>query len=149
MSAPAPSARAYCAALRRSSTFASMKFLSDEWFAKVDELRKEAGDLEVPEALQSIVLNINVTDQDGGKKMHMKGGEFHPDHDDSAQATLSLSSDLARKIFIENDVQAGMQAFMAGEIQIEGDMTKVMELQQVQPSDKQKELMKKIQEITE
>lgn len=115
----------------------------------MDELRKEAGDLDIPDQLQSIVLNISVTDEGDGNKLHMKGGEFHPGHDDGAQATLSLSSDLARKIFIENDVQAGMQAFMAGEIQIEGDMTKVMELQQVQPSEKQKELMKKIQEITE
>jgi hypothetical protein len=125
-----------------------MKFLSDEWFAKVDELRTAAGDLEVPEQLQGIIINVNVSGSDG-RELHLKGGEFHKGHDGGAQATVSLSEDLARKIFLENDAQAGMQAFMAGEIKIEGDMMKLMELQQVRPSDKQKDLVRQIKAITE
>jgi putative sterol carrier protein len=125
-----------------------MKFLSDEWFAKVDELRAAAGDLEIPDQAKEIVINVNITG-DESREIHYKGGEFHKGHDGGAQATVSLTSELARKIFVENDQQAGMQAFMAGEIKIEGDMMKLMELQQVRPSDKQKELLRQIKEITE
>lgn len=126
-----------------------MKFLSDEWFNKVDELRKAAGDLEIPEQLSSVVININV-DSDGNElKFHLDGGNFERGHSDSAEVTLGVSEELARKIFVEGDNAAGMQAFMAGEIKIDGDMTKLMALQTVQPSDKQKELLKQIKEITE
>lgn len=127
-----------------------MKFLSDEWFTKVEELRTAAGDLEIPDTLATVVININV-DRDGGDpiKVHLDGGNFERGHNDSAEVTLGLGEDLARKIFVEGDNAAGMQAFMAGEIKIDGDMTKLMALQTVQPSDKQKALLKQIKEITE
>ena len=125
-----------------------MEFLSDEWFAKVDELRKEAGDLNVPDAIKDLVVNVNVTDGDDTKKMHLKGGDFLDGHDDSAEATLTVAKDLAKKIFIDLDQAAGMQAFMAGEIKLEGDMSKVMALQTAQPSDEQKALLTKIKELT-
>jgi hypothetical protein len=124
-----------------------MEFLSDEWFTKVDELKAEAGDLNVPDAIKDVVIVV-VVDADGEHKMHMKGGDFIKGHDDSAPATLTLQKPLAKKIFIELDQAAGMQAFMAGEIKLEGDMSKVMALQTAQPSDKQKELLGKIAEIT-
>jgi putative sterol carrier protein len=126
-----------------------MKFLSDEWFKKVDELRAEAGELDVPPNLKSVLINITVTGDEGERKMQLKGGDFIAGHDPAAPTTLTLKGDLAKKIFIERDAQAGMQAFMAGEIKIEGDMSKLMELQMVQPSDKQKQLLKRIREITD
>ena len=125
------------------------KFLSDEWFTKVDELRDAAGDLDVPDTIKEILLNVTVTDDDGEKKMHMKEGVFERGHAEAAQTTLTLPDEIARKIFIENDAQAGMQAFMAGQIKVEGDMTKVMALQTVAPSDAQKTLLRQIKEITE
>ena len=127
-----------------------MKFLSDEWFAKVDEMRAEAGDLEIPEALAAVTINVTVT-QEGAddEKMNLKGGDFVKGHADDAPTTLTVSADLAKKIFIDGDSQAGMQAFMAGEIKVEGDMSKIMELQMVQPSDGQKSLLRKIREITD
>lgn len=126
-----------------------MEFLSDEWFTKVDELKQAAGELNVPEAMADIVINVIVTNGDEEKKMHMKGGEFLNGHDDAAPATLTVAKDLARKIFIENDQAAGMQAFMAGEIKLEGDMSKVMALQTTPASDEQKALLAKIAEITD
>jgi hypothetical protein len=127
-----------------------MKFLSDEWFTKVAELRNEAGDLQLPPALANTTINVNVNQDDGSaKKVRLKAGEFVADHDPAAPTTLTLSAALAKKIFVDLDAQAGMQAFMAGEIKIEGDMSKLMELQMVQPSDKQKQLLKRIREITD
>jgi len=124
-----------------------MKFLSDEWFSKVDELKNAAGELNIPEALASIVVNVKVPDT--SSELHMRGGDYKKGLADDAAATLTLSSDLAKKIFIENDAQAGMQAFMSGELTVDGDVTKIMEIQTVQPSDEQKALLKQIQAITD
>ena len=96
-----------------------------------------------------MVLNVNVADGDNETKLHMKQGEFKPGHADDGGVTLSLTADLARKIFVEGDAQAGMQAFMAGEIKVEGDMSQLMAMQTAQPSEKQKALLKQIKEITE
>ena len=41
-----------------------------------------------------------------------------------------------------------MQAFMSGQMRVEGDVTKLMVLQTVQPSDDLKDLMADIREIT-
>ena len=43
-----------------------------------------------------------------------------------------------------------MQAFMSGQIQVEGDMTKIMAMQAAgQPSEKALEVQKRISEMTE
>ena len=51
-------------------------------------------------------------------------------------------------LFIDNDQSAGMQGFMSGQIKIEGDMSKLMAMQTVQPSADQKKLQEQILEIT-
>lgn len=127
-----------------------MKFLSDEWFVKVDEMRAAAGDLDIPETLAAVTINVTVTEEGSDDlKMNLNGGDFVKDHAGDAPTTLTLTADLAKKIFIDGDSQAGMQAFMAGEIKVEGDMSKIMELQMVQPSEPQKALLKQIREITD
>jgi putative sterol carrier protein len=126
-----------------------VKFLSDEWFAKVKELTDDAGDMEVPDALKNLTFNMTVTVADGTeKKVHMHAGQFGPGHKD-ASVTVIIPADLAKKIFIEGDQQAGMQAFMSGQMRVEGDVTQLMVLQSVQPSDDMKDLMADIKDITD
>lgn len=128
----------------------SLKFLSDEWFAKVEELIAAAGDLEVPAALADLVLNVTVSDAaDGDVELCLDGGNMKKGHQDGAPTTLVLPEDLARRLFIENDQSAGMQGFMSGQIKVEGDMSKLMAMQTAQPSGPQIELQKQILEITE
>lgn len=126
-----------------------MQFLSPEWFTKVAELRAAAQPLELPAQLADSVINVTLTDMDDGKQIHIAAGEFVDGHNESASVTLGLTSELARKLFLEMDMQAGMQAFFAGEIKLEGDATKLMELQSYTPDDKQKALMDQIIAITE
>ena len=126
----------------------SLEFLSDEWFAKVKEIRAAAGDVDVPAALADLKINITVKTDGGDKQMAMVGGMMEEGHQDDAPTTLVLPADLAKRIFIEGDQSAGMQGFMTGQLKIEGDMSKLMALQSAQPSDDQKQLMKQIQEIT-
>ncbi len=126
-----------------------MQFLSTEWFNKVSELRAAAGPLELPPQIAESVINVTLTDRDSGNMIHIAGGEFVSNHHDNAGVSLGLTSALARKLFLEMDMQAGMQAFFAGEIKVEGDVTKLMALQSYQPDAKQKALMEQIISITD
>ena len=54
-----------------------------------------------------------------------------------------------KAILVEGNPQAGMQAFMAGKIKVQGDMTKLMAMQQGTPDPVQAEVAARIQEITE
>ena len=125
------------------------KFLSDEWFKKVKEITADAGDIEIPAALKDLTFNLSVTLADGAeKKAHMHAGQFGEGHKD-APVTIFVPADIARKIFVDQDQQAGMQAFMSGQMRVEGDVTKLMVLQSVQPTDDLKDLMTDIKDITE
>ena len=126
----------------------SLEFLSDEWFAKVKEIREAAGDVQAPAALADLVINITVNADGGEKHLALVGGMLEQGHHDDAPTTLILPADLAKRIFIEGDQSAGMQGFMSGQIKIEGDMSKLMALQSAQPSDEQKQVMKQVQDIT-
>ena len=126
-----------------------MQFLSPEWFTKVSELRSAAGPIELPDQIAKSVINVTLTDKDDGNKIHIAAGEFIAEHAAEAGVTLGLTTDLLRKLFLEMDTQAGMQAFFAGEIKVEGDVSKLMELQSYQPDAKQKALLDEIIAITD
>jgi hypothetical protein len=126
------------------------KFLSDEWFTKVKELTKDAGELNIPSALKDLIINLNVALADGTtKNVHLAGGQFEPGTKAGAPVTVSVPADIAKKIFIDMDPQAGMQAFMSGQMRVEGDVTKLMVLQTVQPSQELKDLLEDVKDITE
>jgi hypothetical protein len=124
------------------------EFLSNEWFAKVDELIAKAGDLNIPAEMKAVEVNITVTSPNGEKQIYLKDGLFSPGHQPTATTKLTLSEALARKIFIEADAAAGVQAFLAGEMQVEGDIAKLVAMQTVEPSAQQKQLTKDIAAIT-
>ncbi len=53
-------------------------------------------------------------------------------------------------MFIERDQAAGMQAFMSGQIKVEGDMGKLMSMQSAGgPTAQQQKLEERIREMTE
>ena len=108
----------------------SHTFLSSEWFDAVDKLRAELGDPPVPAAMADLKLNITVTGgPDGDKEFSMQGGEFVQGHAPDAATKLIVPFDVAKSMFIEGNQQAAMQAFMSGQIKVEGDMSKLMAMQ--------------------
>jgi hypothetical protein len=125
------------------------KFLSDEWFAKVKTISEDMGEIDTPAALKDLTFNLTVATAEGEKKVHMHGGMFGQGHKAEAPVTVILPAEAARKIFLEADQQAGMQAFMSGQMRVEGDVTKLMVLQTVQPTDDLKDLMADIIDMTE
>ena len=105
---------------------------------------------EIPEVAKDIVINLKVTDgPDGDIEARMEAGRFVRGLADSAPTKLTVPYDVAKKMFIEQDQNASMQAFMSGQIQVEGDMTKLMAMQAAgQPSEKALEVQKRIVEMT-
>ena len=124
------------------------EFLSDEWFTKVDELVAAAGDLDIPPAMKTAEVNITVTSPKGDTKLFMKDGLFNRGHQAAYATRLTLSEGIARKIFVDGDFAAGVQAFLEGNIQVEGDLATVVAMQTVEPSEPQKQLTRKIAAIT-
>lgn len=123
-------------------------FLSDPWFDKVEELVAQAGDLQVPAAMKDLEVNVTVKTADGTIPIFMKDGLFKRGHQAGVTTSLTLPDTVARKIFVDGDVSAGIQAFLTGEIQVEGDLAKVVAMQTVEPSAPQQELTRRVAAIT-
>jgi hypothetical protein len=130
-------------------------FLSDEWLEAAKAIREEyRGKAAAPAHV--VKMNQIITEVpfgDGTIEAHMdtSGGELDMDtgHLDTADMTLTLDYDTARAILVEQNPQAGMQAFMGGRIKVQGDMTKLMAMTQGTPDPVQAEIAARIQEITE
>jgi putative sterol carrier protein len=83
--------------------------------------------------------------------MDTSGGEVEMDegHIDGAEVTVTLDYETAKAIIVDQNPQAAMQAFMAGKIKVQGDMTKLMAMQQGAPDETAQEVSGRIQDITE
>jgi len=109
-------------------------FLSDEWFAVVEKLVEEHG-ADAP-AHTNVVVNLVITDTPFGdeRQMHMGArdgkGHWGIGHADDADVTLTTDYGTAKEVFVSGNPQAGMQAFMAGKVKVQGDMAKLMASQQ-------------------
>ncbi|MGK2958864.1 MAG: SCP2 sterol-binding domain-containing protein [Acidimicrobiales bacterium] len=123
-------------------------FLSDAWFAEVEKLRAEAP--EPPAALKDLLLNIVVQGgPDGDREVHIAAGNFEQGLADGAATKLSVPYDIAKSMFIDGNQQAAMQAFMSGQIKVEGDMSKLMAMQSAgAPSPEQAAFQEKIKALT-
>jgi putative sterol carrier protein len=130
-------------------------FLSDEWLEAAKKIREEyAGKSAAP--AHAVRMNQIITEVPFGSgsidaHMDTSGGELVMDtgHLENPDLTVTLDYATAKAILVEGNPQAGMQAFMAGKIKVQGDMTKLMAMQQGTPDPVQAEVAAKIQEITE
>lgn len=110
-------------------------FLSDEWIAEArrihDEYRGRGAEVPLEVRMNLIVTEVPFGDGTLDAHADTSSGELEIDtgHIDGAEVTLTLDYDTARAILVEQDPQAGMQAFMGGRIKVQGDMTKLMVLQ--------------------
>ena len=134
---------------------AKYPFLSDEWMDEAKKIREEFRGQGAP-AAHAVKMNQVITDVpfgDGTINAHMdtSSGELEMEtgHIDGADLTVTLDYDTAKAIFVEGNPQAGMQAFMAGKIKVQGDMTKLMAMQSGAPDPSAQEVAKRIAEITE
>ena len=104
-------------------------FLSESWFQEAERIRAQINP-PVPDAVKDLVINLVVTGGPSGDiEARMDAGRFVRGLAAGAPTKLTVPYDVARKMFIENDQQASMQAFMSGQIKVEGDMMKLMQMQ--------------------
>ena len=131
------------------------EFLSDEWMEAVAAIRDKYADQAAPIPYQirmnqvisgapfadgaDVLLYMDTTDG----TMKMGKGEL-----EEPEVTVSTDWETARKIFVDQDQAAGMQAFMNGKIRVQGDMTKLMMMNAVPPDDVAKAVAAEVKEIT-
>lgn len=116
-------------------------FLSEEWMTEARAIRAKYADL-AAKVTMSIRINqviTNVPFGDGTVHAYMdtSGGDVDSDLGslENPDATITTDYDTARKLFVEQDQAATMQAFMGGKIKVEGDMMKIMAMQTAIPQD--------------
>jgi putative sterol carrier protein len=131
-------------------------FLSDEWVEAAKDVREKfAG--QAPPPAHKVKMNLVITEVpfgDGTVDAHMDTSgeqvEMASGHIDGEDLTVTVDYATAKAIFVDGNPQAGMQAFMAGKVKVQGDMTKLMAMQSA-PDDPAAaaEIAAAIAEITE
>jgi hypothetical protein len=104
-------------------------FLSDSWFDAVEALRDSAP--AAPEEIADIAVNMVVTGgPEGDRTLHFADGRFDRGLVEGAPTTVTVPHRVARSMIVDLDPEVAITAFMTGEIRVEGDLTKLLELQQ-------------------
>ncbi|HMD46719.1 MAG TPA: SCP2 sterol-binding domain-containing protein [Acidimicrobiales bacterium] len=130
-------------------------FLSDEWVDEAHRLRLEY-EGRIPAIPHAVRMNLVVTEVpfgDGDIDAHVDttGGQLFVDrgHIDDPDLTVTVPYATARAILVEGDAQAAMQAFMMGQVRIEGDMAKLIALQGTAPDPAALEMAGRLRAMTE
>ncbi len=130
-------------------------FLSDEWVTEAKKIREEYRGQTGPIA-HSVKMNQVITEVPFGSgtidaHMDTSTGELTLDlgHIDNPDLKVTLDYNTAKAILVDGNPQAGMQAFMAGKIKVEGDMTKLMAMQAQAPDPAAAEVAQRVKDITE
>lgn len=136
----------------------SHPFLSPSWMEAAKAIREKYAD-QSTKVTTSIRMNQVITDvpegvgSDSTIKVFLdtSSGDVVMDLGEleAADLTLTTDYDTARKLFVEQDQAAGMQAFMAGKIKVQGDMMKMMAMQTSMPNDETaKTIANEIKDVT-
>lgn len=130
-------------------------FLSDEWIEAAEAIRArhtaERGTPPVKVRMNVIVNEMpfgdstmrGYIDTSDGVLMLARGRLDAPD------VTVTTDYQTAKALFVEQDVQVAMQAFMGGKIKVQGDLTKLMALQAGPLDDTARQISAEIKAITE
>lgn len=133
------------------------KFLSSEWLDQAKAIRAEyegkAGAPPHQMRMNLVISDVPSDVSDGNIDAHLDTSsgdiEMELGHLEAADLTVTLEYETAKAILVEGNPQAGMQAFMAGKIKVQGDMTKLMAMQSGSPDPIAAEIAAKIQAITD
>jgi hypothetical protein len=130
-------------------------FLSDEWLAEVNAIRDRHAVNGTPIGhkvkMNQVITGVPFGDGELRLFMDTSSGEIVLGKGwlDDADVTVTTDYETARKIFVDQDPQAGMQAFMAGKIKVQGDMMKLMQIQGAPPDDAARQAAAEIKAATE
>jgi SCP-2 sterol transfer family len=126
-------------------------FLSDGWFAQAEKIQAEVNP-PVPPAIKDLKINMQVTGAPSGGDVafRMDNGRMVKGHATDAPTKLVIPFDVAKAMLVDQNQQAAMQAFMSGQIRVEGDMAKLMQMQMAgPPSPEAQKVSQLIKEMTQ
>jgi hypothetical protein len=132
------------------------RFLSDGWIAAARSLREEYAD-RIPEPPIAVSMNVVVTEiphRDTDLDGHIDSSDgqliIEEGHLERAQLTVTVDYATAKAAFVDQDPQAVMQAFFAGKILVDGDVSQLMALQgqAAQPTDLAAEMYARMSAFT-
>ncbi|MFM7046121.1 MAG: SCP2 sterol-binding domain-containing protein [Ilumatobacteraceae bacterium] len=133
----------------------TFQFLSDEWMSAAREIRQKYADVAAkvttPIKMNQVITDVPFGDGTVRAFVDTTSGDVVMDLGELEGPDLTLTTDwdTARKLFVEQDQAASMQAFMAGKIKVQGDMMKMMAMQTSMPSDEiAKQIAAEIKAIT-
>lgn len=133
---------------------ATYEFLSPEWVAAATAIRDEYRDRVTPPSTP-IRANLVVTDAPSGTEpirafIDSSDGELIIEMGvlDAADVTITVDYTTARKVFVEGDQAAAMEAFLGGRIVLDGDMTKLLAIQAQGADPLHLEIAQRVNEIT-
>lgn len=117
------------------------QFLSDDWMDAAKAIREKYAD-QATKVSTAVKMNQVITDVPFGEGtikafLDTSSGDVVMDLGELEAADLTVTTDweTARKVFVDQDQAASMQAFMAGKIKVQGDMMKMMAMQTSMPQD--------------
>jgi hypothetical protein len=116
-----------------------------------EEFKGKGGAAPAPMKMNQVITEVPFGSGTLDTHLDTTGGEMQMDegHIEGAEVKLTVPYSVAKALFVDNNPQVAMQAFMSGQIKVEGDMTKLMAMQGGAPDPAAAELAAKIAEITE
>lgn len=134
-------------------------FLSPDWIEAARGIHEEYKD-QVDEPAEAIRLNVTVTaapfsDNEVLGHIDTTDGSVVPDegHLENPDVSVQLPYEIARQLLIDPQPENVMIAFMSGDIEVVGDVTLLMSLQDIEATPEQQalaeEVVGRLTEITE
>jgi hypothetical protein len=125
-------------------------FLSPAWIEKARTIHDEYKD-RVDEPTESLRMNVTVTTapfSDDAVLGHIDttSGSTVPDHGHVSDPDVSVTIPygIARQLLVDPQPENVMIAFMSGEIEVQGDITLMMSLQDIEATPEQQALAQEI-----
>ncbi|HUZ19728.1 MAG TPA: SCP2 sterol-binding domain-containing protein [Acidimicrobiales bacterium] len=128
-------------------------FLSQEWIEAARAIHAEHAGAEPPAVSVRMNLVVEGVPFGGGQlDAHVDTSSGVVDvelgHLDAPDVKVNLDYDTAKSVLVDGDAQVAMQAFMAGKVRVEGDMTKLLAFQSAPPSPRQALIAEQVRAIT-
>jgi hypothetical protein len=132
---------------------ATHPFLSDEWLVRARAIRAESdvGDTAAaPVRMNLVITEVPFGDSTVDAHLDTSSGtlDIEIGHLDPADLKVTVAYDIAKSMLVEGNPQAGMQAFLAGKVKVEGDMAKLLALTSGTVDPSAAEVASRIKEIT-
>jgi len=116
-------------------------FLSEEWMTEAKAIRAKyegkTGKVTASVRVNQVITDVPFGDGTINSFIDTSSGDMVMDLGslDSPDVTVTTDYDTAKKLFVDQDAAAAMQAFMGGKVKVQGDMMKMMALQTAMPTD--------------